>query len=193
MKGKVNVIKESYKHYRFKNDRYKVSADYSEYSKIANAFFKNLFKKLVTTGFQIELPSRCGAFVIEQFNTEKYYNVLKEKGLKNWNRDVKSEKEFFLTYGYRKEITYDSDATDGKMWTFSWIKVKGGTFRNKHMYSFTLVRSNVRSTSNKSYSENSKRLTVHDFYKEEGYKIYRQLYRPYYNKYKNNLENPENK
>ena len=72
MKVKVQVIKESYKNYRFKNNRYKVSADYAEYNTIASLFFKKLFEKLVTTGFAIELPSRLGVFVLEQYDTNKF-------------------------------------------------------------------------------------------------------------------------
>jgi hypothetical protein len=191
MKGRVNVIEESYKHYRFKNERYKVSADYEEYKNIANAFFKKFFEKLVTTGFLIEMPSRLGAFVLEQYDTDKYKSEMEKKGKSVWNRDVFSEKRHRAAYGFHKDIYYTTEETDGKMWTFSWLKGAKGAFRNKHLYSFTLVRSNVRSSSNKDYSDKSKRLTVHDFFKEEGYKLYRQVYRNYYNKYKqsNNSEN----
>lgn len=179
MKGKVNVFKESYKHYRFKNERYKVSADYSEYTKIASTFFKNLFEKLVTTGFLIELPSRMGAFVIEQYDVEKCIDKLKDKGFTYRGRDRFAERRHFKLYGFHKKIYYDTTESDGKMWTFSWLKAKKGAFRNKNMFSFTLVRSNVRSTSNKDYSSKSKRLTVHDFFREEGYKLYREVYRVY--------------
>lgn len=177
----VNVIKESYKHYRFKNERYKVSADFSEYNKISNAFFQKLFELLVTTGFMVDLPSKLGTFVLEQYDTESYQDRLKKQNKPFWNRDINSEKKYFEKYGSKVEIKYDSSETDGKMWTFSWLKSESGTFTNKSMYSFSLVRSNVRSTSNKSYSELTKRLTVHDFYKEQGYKLYRQLIKPLHN------------
>lgn len=189
MKEKVSIIKDSYKNYRFKNDRYKVSADYAEYNKIATCFFKKLFENLVTTGKEYELPSKLGIFVLEQYDTEKYRNKLERKNKPFWNRDINSEKRYFEIYGIKKEIPYDSSETDGRMWTFSWIKSKNGTFRNKQLYSFSLVRSNVRSTSNKNYSEKSNRLTVHDFYKEKGYKIYRNLIRIDYSINKENNEN----
>ena len=181
MKASVQVIKESYNNYRFKNSRYKVSADYAEYKTIAALFFQKLFEKIVTTGFAIELPSRLGVFVLEQYNTDKFANDLEKKGKTVWARDVQSEKKHFETYGYKKMISYNADDTDGKMWTFSWLRSDNGTFVNKHLYSFSLVRSNIRSTSNKDYSTSSKRLTVHDFYKETGYKLYRYVYRTYYN------------
>lgn len=186
MKASVQVIKESYKHYRFKNDRYKVSADYAEYKVIAELFFKKLFEKLVTTGFLIELPSRMGSFILEQYSTEKFQSDLDRKGKTLWARDIQSETKHFKTYGYKKKIIYDSSDTDGKMWIFSWLKGDNGVFRTKHLFTFNLVRSNVRSTSNKEYSEHSKRLTVHDFFKERGHKLYRYVYRTYYN---NNLPN----
>lgn len=179
MKARVNVIKESYKHYRFKNDRYKVSADYGEYSLIANKFFEKLFEKIVKTGLMIDLPSKLGSFIIEQYNTAEYIESLEKRGKKYRKRDRISEKLYYQEYGKVVEIHYDDSETDGKMWTFSWVRSKNGTFKNKHMYSFNLVRSNVRSSSNKVYSEKSKRLTVHDYYKEEGYKIYRNLIIPY--------------
>ena len=185
MKNRVNVIKESYSSYRFKNDRYKVSADYEEYNRIATKFFELLFKKIVTSGLEIELPSRMGCFVIEQYNVKEYTEKLESENKTFWRTDKLNEKKFFLKYGYKRKIEYDSSDTDGKMWTFSWIKNKNGSFKAKSLYSFQLVRSNVRSSSNKAYSDKTKRLTVHDFYKEIGYKIYKNILKPSYNNKKN--------
>ena len=177
MKARVNVIAESYKHYRFKNERYKVSADYDEYKKVANKLFQRLFEAIVTTGLEFELPSRLGVMIVEQYDCAKYMKRLADKGKKYWATDKKTQVEYYKRYGHFKQIPFDSVDTEGRMWTYSWLRSKKGTFRQKSFYSFNLVRSNVRSTSNSEYSDKSKRLTVHDFYKETGYKIYRNLIR----------------
>lgn len=190
MKEKVSVIKESYNNYRFKNDRYKVSADYREYSMLAQAFFNNLFKAIVTTGLEYPLPSRLGTFIIEKYSVEKFDENLKKEGKRMWKTDINSEKRFEEEYGFRKEIRYDTDETDGFMWVFSWLKNEEGVFTNKKYYSFELVRSNIRNTSNKEYSERSNRLTVHTFFKEKGHKLYRTLVRRIIkNKLKSNAQN----
>lgn len=191
MKDRVNVIQESYKHYRFKNERYKVSADYEEYKKVANKLFERLFEAIVTSGLEFELPSKLGVMVLEQYDTEKYIKKLEEKGKHHWATDKKTQIEYFKRYGHFKKIPYDSSETEGRMWTYSWLRSKKGTFRQKSFYSFNLVRSNIRSTSNSEYSEKSKRLTIHDFYKETGYKIYRNLIRIRNTNSKDNAHNTD--
>lgn len=183
MKKTSNVIKDSYKNYRFKNDRYKVSADLKEYSDIAKEFFKNLFEIIVLTGGPVELPSRLGQFVIEQYNVVAYNRSLKERNKSIWNIDYKSSKKYEELYGYKVEKEYTNKSTNNKMWSFNWLKSNGVTFKNKPLYSFKLVRSNVRSTSNKKYSSAKDRLCVHDFFLKEGQYIYRELA---YSKIKNN-------
>lgn len=175
MKLTSNVIKDSYKNYRFKNDRYKVSADLKEYCDIAKEFFKNLFEILVLTGGPVELPSRMGQFVIEQYNVVAYNNSLRERNKPVWNIDYKSSKKYEELYGYKVEKEYTNKSTNNRMWSFNWLKSKNSTFKNKSLYSFKLVRSNVRSTSNKKYSNTKDRLCVHDFFLKEGHKIYREL------------------
>lgn len=175
MKASCNAITESYKHYRFKNERYKVSADLKEYNNIAKVFLKHLFKLIVTTGNAVELPSRLGVFVIEQYNVIAYNNRLKKKNKSVWNKDYNYSKEYEKAYGYKIVKEYENETTNNRMWTFSWLKSSKGTFKNKPLYSFNLVRTNVRSTSNKEYSIFSDRLCVHDFFLREGYLIYREM------------------
>lgn len=175
MKSSCNVIQESYKHYRFKNERYKVSADLKEYTIIAKEFLKQLFHYIVTTGKAVELPSKLGIFVIEQYNVLAYNERLKKKNKKVWNKDYKYSKAYEELYGYKMTKEYDNASTNNRMWTFSWLRDPKGTFRNKSLYSFNLVRSNVRSTSNKEYSIYKDRLSVHDFFLKEGHAIYREL------------------
>jgi len=191
MKDYSNVIIDSYKQYRFKNPRYKVSADYNDYKVIANAFFKNLFERIVTTGDLIELPNKLGAFVIELYDVDEMVQRAEkaDKKLTKRSRDYQSEKAYFEKFGKRTILYFDSEEYDGKMWRFSWLKKGYARFKNQKMYSFNLVRSNIRSTSNKTYSDKSKRLTVHDFFKEEGHKIYRQFIKKFNPKTNNDAQN----
>jgi hypothetical protein len=84
---KVNVLTQSYKSYRFKNDKYEVKLSELQYKSIIQMFIEKMFECIVKEGYKFHLPYNLGSFEIIQINQLELANYFKMKRevLKNNN------------------------------------------------------------------------------------------------------------
>ena len=130
-------IKESQNDFEFirKNKRTN-SISKKQYRQILELYMKKLGYYLITTGDEIQLPSRLGSIKIYKYNTIRIAKELKEVNVK-----VKKMVDFNRTKvlkerGIDKTVLLDNKATYGYWYKIKWSKFDNANFKYKSLYSF---------------------------------------------------------
>lgn len=85
---KINVLSQSYKSFRFKNEKFEASVSETQYKVIIQMFIEKMFNTIVKNGYKFHLPYNLGAFEIIQINQlelKKYYEMQGKKYYVNEN------------------------------------------------------------------------------------------------------------
>jgi nucleoid DNA-binding protein len=174
-------IKESQNDFEFirKNKRTN-SISKKQYRQILELYMKKLGYYLITTGDEIQLPSRLGSIKIYKYNTIRIAKELKEVNVK-----VKKMVDFNRTKvlkerGIDKTVLLDNKATYGYWYKIKWSKFDNANFKYKSLYSFNLLRTLVRSNKN---IKHKPPVTLVNFFKEKGWTFYSELPRTIKGKY----------
>lgn len=170
---KCDVVSKSRKDYiHLDNPRSKYNVDKKLYNEICKKFFKELAYVFITTGDEIELPSGIGTI-----------QVCKKKDKLNaygGNVDVLKSKKL------KKKVYHDNSLTNGYWFSVRWFKSKKGygkRFKNSKYYKFNLTRPNIRKNT---WNKNHPKVHLVDFFKEQGFEIYKDITNYYW-------EDPQNK
>jgi hypothetical protein len=169
----VYSIKESQKDFDFERKSKKSNPiSRKQYRQILELYMKKLGYYLITTGDEIQLPSRLGSIKIYKYNTIRIAKELKEVNVK-----VKKMVDFNKTKGLKerginKTVLLDNKATYGYWYKIKWSKYENAKFKYKSLYSFSLLRTLVRSNNG---IKHKPPVTLVNFFKEKGWTFYTEL------------------
>lgn len=152
-----------YRHLNNKNSSYCVNE--KQYRSISKDFFEELAYLLITTGDVIIFPTTLGAIQAVKYKT-------KETG-----REPLKAINYRLSEKLGKTIYYNNLSTNYYWCRVHWYRVPkknkkyGARFKNSYSYSFKLTRPNLRYNA---YNKWNPRTTLHEFFKEKGWELYRE-------------------
>jgi hypothetical protein len=161
---RASALALSYKTIDYKNEpKHLLHLGEKEYKEILKAFYKKLAYYLITTGDEINLPSRIGSLQAVKYKK-------KRKSI-----DFHATKKYFGEYnknkpqGQKKKVYHENRLTQGYQTRIHWSKLHKANFKNKKMYKFNLTRPNVRPNS---YNKNNPEVSLVPFFREKGWIIY---------------------
>lgn len=181
---RINALTQSYKSFRFKNEKFEASVSEMQYKVITQMFIEKMFNMIVKNGYKFHLPYSLGAFEVIQVNQLELKKYFEMQGKKYYVNENNKGDAFQIL----------NKPTKGCWWKFKWFKpLNRKVVKNLRKYVIKLVRSNVRASSNKDYSKSTNRLNITDFYLKEGYKLYREIDVKWFKHYRAIKEEFDNK
>jgi hypothetical protein len=166
-------IKESQKEFDFpKKNKRSNSINKKQYRQILELYMKKLGYYLITTGDEMQLPSRLGSIKLYKYNTVRIAKELKEVNVKVKKMVDFNKTKVLKEKGIDKTVLIDNKATYGYWYKIKWTKFDTANFKYKSLYSFDLLRTLV--TSNKGIN-NRPPVTLVNFFKEKVWTFYTEL------------------
>lgn len=157
---------------------------YKEYRQVLTLLHAKMAYYLITTGDSMPLPSRMGILQCVKYKDDRSKKVDFHKTRKlygEWNKNNPDNK---------KAVYHRNIITEGFFPKLHWAKRNIATFKHTKLWSFKFTRPNIRRNS---YNKNHPEVSLIEFFKEKGFRIYQHVNRYLFGELKReNKENAKN-